>query len=70
MFIKLSVISMAISPSELFTNHFSVHYLFRNGNMRQVIQKPNRWYNADIIWMDQLPNQYKLHNTFMDKPMD
>lgn len=45
--------------------------IFKNDNMRQVIQRLSRWYNADFVWTDkQSPDQYNLQATFVDEPLE
>lgn len=44
---------------------------FRNENMTQVTQKLSRWYNADVIWVDNpLHSKYTIQATFVDEPLD
>lgn len=45
--------------------------VFKNDNMSQVIQKLNRWYNAEIVWTDNLPeDHFNFQATFVDEPLD
>lgn len=45
--------------------------IFKNDNLQQVIQRLNRWYNADIIWTDNQPaDHFNLQATFVDEPLD
>lgn len=45
--------------------------VFKNDNMSRVIQRLNRWYNADIVWIDNHPDDhYSLQATFVDEPLD
>jgi ferric-dicitrate binding protein FerR (iron transport regulator) len=45
--------------------------IFSNDNLSKVIQRLNRWYNADIVWIDNHNNDhYSLQGTFVDEPLD
>lgn len=44
---------------------------FRNEDMKQVAHKLSRWYNADVIWVeDPLHPGYNIQATFVDEPLD
>ncbi|HET6560190.1 MAG TPA: FecR domain-containing protein [Prolixibacteraceae bacterium] len=44
---------------------------FRNEDIKQVVQKLSRWYNAEVIWVDDpLHSGYNIQATFVDEPLD
>lgn len=44
---------------------------FRNEDMKQVAQKLSRWYNAEVIWVDDASLKgYNIQATFVDEPLD
>lgn len=45
--------------------------IFKNDNMSQVIRRLNRWYNANIVWINgQADDHYNLQATFVDEPLE
>ena len=44
--------------------------IFRNENLDRVVNRLNRWYNAEIKIQDPELNAFTFHATFMDEPLD
>jgi len=44
--------------------------MFRDENFTEVVQKINRWYNVEIIIIDEVLRSYSYQATFMDETLD
>lgn len=45
--------------------------VFKNEDMKQVARRLSRWYNAEVIWVDDpILSGYNLQATFIDDPLD
>lgn len=44
--------------------------VFRNEDMKQVALRLGRWYNANIVVNDANLNDFTIHATFVDEPLD